>query len=50
MNKKTHFGYKEVNESDKSKYVDEVFTSVAENYDVRTMLCRLACIDYGKRF
>ncbi len=34
MNKKTHFGYKEVNESDKSKYVDEVFTSVAENYDV----------------
>ena len=34
MNKKTHFGYKEVNESDKSKYVGEVFTSVAENYDV----------------
>ena len=27
MNKKTHFGYKEVNESDKSKYVGEVFTS-----------------------
>ena len=34
MNKNTHFGYKEVNESDKSKYVGEVFTSVAENYDV----------------
>ena len=34
MNKKTHFGYKEVNESDKSTYVGEVFTSVAENYDV----------------
>ena len=34
MNKKTHFGYKEVNESEKSKYVGEVFTSVAENYDV----------------
>jgi len=34
MNKKTHFGYKEVNKSDKSKYVGEVFTSVAENYDV----------------
>ena len=34
MNKKTHFGYKEVIESDKSTYVGEVFTSVAENYDV----------------
>tara|TARA_B100001094_G_C18079129_1_gene744191 strand:+ start:108 stop:848 length:741 start_codon:yes stop_codon:yes gene_type:complete len=34
MNKKTHFGYKEVEESDKSKFVGEVFTSVSENYDV----------------
>ena len=33
-NKKTHFGYKEVNEADKSKYVEEVFTSVAKNYDI----------------
>ena len=33
-NKKTHFGYQEVNEADKSKYVGEVFTSVAKNYDV----------------
>ena len=34
MTKKTHFGYKEINESDKVKYVGEVFTSVAENYDI----------------
>ena len=33
-NKKTHFGYEEVNEADKSKYVGEVFTSVAKNYDI----------------
>ena len=34
MNKKTHFGYKEVDENDKSKFVGDVFTSVAENYDI----------------
>ena len=33
-NKKTHFGYKEVDEVDKSKYVGDVFTSVAKNYDI----------------
>ena len=34
MNKKTHFGYKEVEESHKSKYVADVFTSVSKNYDI----------------
>ena len=34
MNKKTHFGYKEVDEKDKSSHVGEVFSSVAENYDI----------------
>ena len=34
MNKKTHFGYKEIKESDKTKYVGEVFSSVSKNYDV----------------
>ena len=34
MNKKTHFGFKEVQESQKSKFVGEVFTSVSENYDL----------------
>ena len=34
MNKKTHFGYQEVDESDKKKFVGDVFTSVAKNYDV----------------
>ena len=34
MNKKTHFGFKEVQESEKSKHVGDVFTSVAKNYDI----------------
>ncbi len=34
MNKKTHFGYKEVDEFDKSKFVGDVFTSVSKNYDI----------------
>jgi len=34
MNKKTHFGYTEVDESEKSKHVGEVFTSVSKNYDI----------------
>ena len=34
MNKKTHFGFKEVDEKDKSTHVGEVFSSVAENYDI----------------
>ena len=34
MNKKTHFGYQEVKDSEKSKYVGEVFTSVSKNYDI----------------
>jgi demethylmenaquinone methyltransferase/2-methoxy-6-polyprenyl-1,4-benzoquinol methylase len=34
MNKKTHFGYQEVDELEKKKFVGDVFTSVAKNYDV----------------
>jgi demethylmenaquinone methyltransferase/2-methoxy-6-polyprenyl-1,4-benzoquinol methylase len=34
MNKKTHFGYKEVNVEEKAKHVGGVFSSVASNYDV----------------
>ena len=34
MNKKTHFGFKEVDEKDKSAHVGGVFSSVAENYDI----------------
>jgi demethylmenaquinone methyltransferase/2-methoxy-6-polyprenyl-1,4-benzoquinol methylase len=34
MNKKTHFGYTEVDESEKSKHVGEVFTSVSKSYDI----------------
>ena len=34
MNKKTHFGYKEVNFEEKAKHVGGVFSSVASSYDV----------------
>jgi demethylmenaquinone methyltransferase / 2-methoxy-6-polyprenyl-1,4-benzoquinol methylase len=34
MNKKTHFGFKEVDKKDKSAHVGGVFSSVAENYDI----------------
>lgn len=34
MNKKTHFGYKEINVDEKAKKVGGVFTSVANSYDV----------------
>ncbi|MDG2347592.1 MAG: bifunctional demethylmenaquinone methyltransferase/2-methoxy-6-polyprenyl-1,4-benzoquinol methylase UbiE [SAR86 cluster bacterium] len=34
MNKKTHFGFKEVEASKKAKHVGEVFHSVAEEYDL----------------
>ena len=33
-NKKTHFGYREVNEAEKSKFVGDVFTSVSKSYDI----------------
>ena len=34
MNKKTHFGYKEVDIEDKARHVGGVFSSVASSYDV----------------
>ena len=34
MNKKTHFGYRQVDKAKKSNYVGDVFTSVAKNYDI----------------
>ena len=33
-NKKTHFGFKKVNENDKAKMVQNVFSSVASKYDI----------------
>ena len=32
--KKTHFGFKEVDENDKAKMVHNVFSSVASKYDI----------------
>ena len=34
QDKKTHFGYQTVNESEKAAKVAEVFHSVAKNYDI----------------
>ena len=34
MNKKTHFGFEQVDEKDKEKKVGGVFSSVADNYDL----------------
>ena len=34
MNKKTHFGYKEVDKKDKEVHVGNVFSSVAGSYDI----------------
>ena len=34
MNKKTHFGFKDVDIKDKEEHVGNVFTSVATNYAV----------------
>ena len=34
QNKKTHFGFKEVEEKDKAQMVRGVFSSVASKYDV----------------
>ena len=49
MNKKTHFGFKEVDEKDKSTHVGGVFSSVAENYDIMNDASRWACIGFGKK-
>ncbi|GIS48769.1 MAG: hypothetical protein Ct9H90mP22_3570 [Gammaproteobacteria bacterium] len=49
MNKKTHFGFQEVDEADKSKFVGDVFTSVAKNYDVMNEQSHLVCIGCGKK-
>ena len=34
MNRKTHFGFEQVDEKDKEKKVGGVFSSVADNYDL----------------
>lgn len=46
----THFGYQEVPESEKSKRVDEVFSSVAQQYDVMNDLMSGGLHRLWKRF
>lgn len=46
----THFGYQEVPESEKSKRVDQVFSSVASQYDVMNDLMSVGLHRLWKRF
>jgi demethylmenaquinone methyltransferase/2-methoxy-6-polyprenyl-1,4-benzoquinol methylase len=46
----THFGYRDVPESEKAKLVGEVFTSVAQKYDVMNDLMSLGAHRLWKRY
>ena len=50
QSKITHFGYQEVPESQKSKRVDQVFSSVASQYDVMNDLMSAGLHRLWKRF
>ena len=47
---KTHFGYQQVPEDEKSKRVEEVFSSVAPSYDLMNDLMSLGLYRLWKRF
>jgi len=49
-NTKTHFGFKDVEESDKAKLVGEVFHSVANKYDLMNDLMSMGMHRLWKRF
>lgn len=49
-NKKTYFGYKEVDEKEKASLVSKVFTSVANKYDIMNDLMSLGIHRLWKRF
>mgnify|MGYP003683694983 CR=1 FL=1 len=46
MKDKTHFGFKEVDASEKQSHVKGVFSSVAENYDVMNDAMSMGCLLY----
>ncbi len=50
MSEKTHFGYTQVPEEDKSRRVGDVFRSVAPSYDVMNDLMSLGLHRWWKRF
>ena len=50
MTDKTHFGYQQVPEDEKSKRVGDVFSSVASNYDLMNDLMSLGLHRVWKRF
>lgn len=47
QSQKTHFGFEEVNESDKNRRVKDVFSSVASQYDIMNDLMSGDYIGYG---
>ena len=50
MTKKTHFGYQQVDEAEKSTKVAEVFHSVAKKYDLMNDLMSLGLHRLWKEF
>jgi demethylmenaquinone methyltransferase / 2-methoxy-6-polyprenyl-1,4-benzoquinol methylase len=50
MSEKTHFGYTQVPEEEKSRHVGDVFRSVAPSYDVMNDLMSLGLHRWWKRF
>ena len=46
----THFGYREVPESEKARLVDRVFSSVAQKYDVMNDLMSFGAHRLWKRY
>ena len=50
MSEKTHFGFKEVDETEKAAKVGEVFSSVAPNYDLMNDLMSMGLHRVWKRF
>ena len=50
MTDRTHFGFQQVPEDEKSKRVGEVFRSVASNYDLMNDLMSLGLHRWWKRF
>ncbi len=50
QNKTTHFGYKDVPENDKARLVGEVFSSVADKYDVMNDFMSFGIHRWWKKF
>jgi len=50
MNKTTYFGYRKVDKSKKQKLVNDVFDSVAHNYDLMNDLLSFGMHHFWKKY